>query len=40
MKKYILVAVLLLLLEATFAQTKPKQKAVEKPPTQKEMGDR
>ncbi|MHB1196616.1 MAG: tetratricopeptide repeat protein [Lutibacter sp.] len=37
MKKYILVAVLLLLLEATFAQTKPKQKAVEKPPTQKEM---
>jgi len=39
MKKYILVAVLLLLLEASFAQTKPKQKAVEKPPTQKEMGD-
>lgn len=39
MKKYILVTILLFLLEASFAQTKPKQKAVEKPPTQKEMGD-
>ncbi|MDO9274389.1 MAG: hypothetical protein Q7T92_02435 [Lutibacter sp.] len=39
MKKYILAAVLLLLSEATFAQTKPKQKSAEKPPTQKEMGD-
>ncbi|MHB1105679.1 MAG: tetratricopeptide repeat protein [Lutibacter sp.] len=39
MKKYIFVAVLLFILEATFAQTKPKQKSLEKPPTQKEMGD-
>lgn len=39
MKKYLFTTVLLLLLEASFAQTKPKQKAVEKPPTQKEMGD-
>lgn len=37
MKKYILAAVLLLLSEATFTQTKPKQKSAEKPPTQKEM---
>ena len=38
MRKYILVSVILLIMTAIAAQTKPKQKAVEKAPIQKEMG--
>src|SRR5258705_1084672 len=39
MKKYLLISTVLLAATVSFAQTKPKQKAKEKPPTQKEMQD-
>ena len=38
MKKYLLAFILPLIMGAVFAQTKPKQKSAEKPPTQKELG--
>ncbi len=37
MKKYLLAFILPLIMGAVFAQTKPKQKSAEKPPTQKEL---
>ena len=37
MKKYLLVSILMLTMASTFAQTKPRQKSAEQPPTQKEM---
>ncbi len=39
MNKYLLIATLLFSLTGSFAQTKPKQKEKEKPPTQKEIQD-
>ncbi len=39
MKNYLLSLILLLLTGAAFAQSKPKQKSAEKPPTQKEMNE-
>lgn len=39
MKKFLCITVLLLVIAPAFAQTKPKPKAKEKPPTQKEMAD-
>ncbi len=39
MKKHLIILIILFINYTVIAQTKPKQKAVEKRPTQKEMGD-